>query len=164
MAKDGAFNISLTGEGMWQRFCRAIGEEEWIQDPRFADNKNRFHHGTELTAMINGRLAGKTREEWIAFFREAEVPCGPIHSLAETFEDPQVKAREMVRVMNHPEAGEIKVIANPVRLSRTPARHDQPPPTLGEHTAGILAELGYSPEETARLSEEKVVVCDAPHS
>jgi crotonobetainyl-CoA:carnitine CoA-transferase CaiB-like acyl-CoA transferase len=158
-AKDGAFNISLTGEAMWQRFCHAIGEQGWIEDPRFVDNPQRFKHSTELTRLINARLAEKTRSEWIAYFREAQVPCGPICSLEETFADPQIEAREMVKTMTDPIVGPVKVLANPIRMDRTPARYERPAPALGEDTEAVLSELGYSPEEIARLQEEKVVLC-----
>lgn len=157
-AKDGVFNISLTGEVIWQRFCRALGREEWIEDARFVNNEQRFRHSAELSELINERLGERSKAEWIEFFREAEVPCGPIYTLAETFSDPQVKAREMVREMQDPEAGTVGVVANPLRLSRTPARYERSAPRLGEHTPLVLRELGYSEEEIRELRERQVVV------
>ena len=158
-ASDGAFNISLTGEVIWQRFCKALQREAWIEDPRFVSNQERFKHSAALTQLINERLEEKTRAEWMDFFREAEVPCGPIYSLEETFADPQVKAREMVRTMTDVAAGAVPVLANPVKLSRTPARYAQPAPALGQHTADILAELGYAEAQIRELCDAGVVAC-----
>lgn len=158
-ASDGAFNISLTGEIIWQRFCKALQREVWIEDPRFISNRERFENSAALTALINERLAEKTKTEWMAFFREADVPCGPIYSLEETFADPQVKAREMVRTMTDAAAGAVPVLANPVKLSRTPARYARSAPALGQHTGDILAELGYAEAQIRKLCDAGVVAC-----
>lgn len=156
-ANDGAFNISLTGEVIWQRFCRALDREAWIEDPRFIGNAERFENSQVLTQLINERLAEKSRAEWIAYFREVEVPCGPIYDLDETFADPQVAAREMVRAMQDPRAGKVKVISNPVRLSRTPAQYNTSAPALGAHTRELLSQLGYGHEEMLELRESGAV-------
>ena len=161
-ASDGAFNISLTGEVIWQRFCKALGRESWIEDPRFLGNAERFEHSGVLTALINERLQEKTRAEWTEYFREMEVPCGPIYDLEETFSDPQVAAREMTRVMTDLVEGDVQVIANPVRLSRTPARYDSPAPALGAHTQELLQELGYSKPDMLDLRESGAVDWSEP--
>ncbi len=155
--RDGHINISLTGESMWRRLCRALGEESWLTDPRFATNEARLLHREELIETLEERLQEKTRDEWIGFFLSADIPCGPIHTLPETFADSQVLAREMVRVLDHPRAGPVRVLAHPVRLGRTPARYDALPPALGENTAAILGELGYSAEQIVALREQNVV-------
>lgn len=156
-AKDGGFNISLTGEVIWQRFCRAMDREEWISDARFVNNAQRFAHSVELTRLINERLGEKTKAEWMEYFRQAEVPCGPIYSLDETFADAQIQDRGMVRTMNDREVGPVQVVANPLRLSRTPARYDRSAPALGEHTQAVLRELGFSESEIRTLLEQQVV-------
>lgn len=156
-ASDGAFNISLTGEVIWQRFCRALDRDAWIDDPRFLGNAERFENSGVLTALINERLAEKSKAEWMEFFREEEVPCGPIYGLEESFSDPQILAREMVREMEDRIEGRVKVISNPVRLSRTPARYSSPAPALGAHTEAFLRELGYSRTDALELRESGAV-------
>lgn len=164
LASDGEFNISLTGEVIWQRFCRALEREQWIDDPRFLGNAERFENSAVLTALINERLAEKSRAEWMEYFREKEVPCGPIYDLEDTFSDPQVVAREMIQVMPDPVEGNVKVIANPVRLSRTPARYGNSAPALGAHTQELLEELGYSKSDMLELRESGAVGWSEPAS
>ena len=156
-AGDGAFNISLTGEVIWQRFCKALDRDAWIEDPRFLGNAERFENSKVLTELINERLAEKSRAEWMTYFREVEVPCGPIYSLEEALSDPQIKAREMVHVMTDPVEGELEAIANPVRLSRTPATYAASAPALGQHTREILSGLGYGESDMLELRESGAV-------
>ncbi len=156
-ASDGPFNISITGDVMWKRFCAALGQEGWPQDPRFVDNTKRMANRAELTELIERRLAEKTREEWFAHFRRAEVPCGPILEIEETFADPQVKARQMVHTIDYPGLGTAKLVANPIKLNRTPARYDRLPPQLGADADEVLGALGFSDEKIRLLREKKAL-------
>jgi len=89
--------------------------------------------------------------------RAADIPCGPINQVDEILNDPHVKARGMIVELEHPVAGLVRSLGNPVKLSATPAAYRLPPPTLGQHTAEVLGELGYGPEEVERLREDGVV-------
>ncbi len=103
-------------------------------------------------------IRGKTRQQWIAALEQAGVPCGPINDLREVFEDPQVQARGLQVELPHPSAGQVKLVASPMRLSATPPQYDMPPPLLGQHTEEVLGELlGYDAARIAALREKKVL-------
>ena len=121
--------------------ARSPGSGSLAADPRYARNPGRVAHREELVATIAGRLATRPAAEWLAALEAAQVPCGPINDLAQVFADPQVIHRGMVATLAHPGAGEVRVVANPVRFSATPARSQRAPPRLGEHTGEILGEL-----------------------
>ena len=109
-------------------------------------------HADALEALMAPILARGSVQEWVSKFEAAGVSCSPINDLAQVFADPQVVARQMVRTLEHPSAGPVPIIANPIRLSRTPPVHSLPPPTLGQHTAQVLADvLGMTSNEISRL-------------
>jgi crotonobetainyl-CoA:carnitine CoA-transferase CaiB-like acyl-CoA transferase len=157
-AKDGFLTIIGTG-GLdhWQRFCRALDREEWIDDPRFGDNENRIDHLPELARLIEGVMSTATVDEWLERLESEGLACDPIQSLDEVLEDPQVQAREMVVSIDHPSAGRLKMTGVPVKLSATPGRIHSPPPTKGQHTEQILKDLGYDDLEISALHETGVV-------
>jgi crotonobetainyl-CoA:carnitine CoA-transferase CaiB-like acyl-CoA transferase len=138
---DGLVMIAVGNQRLWRQFCRAVGQVGLETDPRFATNTDRMRHRSELKALLGSLLGTWSRDEVIERLRAHAVPCGQVRSLAEALADPQLAAREMVVELDHPRLGAIKALGNPIKLSRTPAVVDRPPPALGEHTAEILAEL-----------------------
>lgn len=144
--RDGYVNVAVGSEAIWGRFVVAVGATEMADDPRFRANPDRVAHRDALIARLDGLFAARTTADWVAALEEAGVPCGPIYLLADLFSDPQVQHRAMVVEMDHPRAGRIGQTGIPVKLSATPGRIVSPPPVLGEHTAAILAELGYDTE------------------
>ncbi len=140
-AADGFLIVAVGNDGQFARFCEVAGLGTLATDPRYARNPGRVAHREELVATIAGRLATRPAAEWLAALEAAQVPCGPINDLAQVFADPQVIHRGMVATLAHPAAGEVRVVANPVRFSATPARSQRAPPRLGEHTGEILGEL-----------------------
>ena len=106
--KDGFVNIGVTNQKQWTAFCRVLGLPGLATDPRFATMKERLAHYDALKEIITPRLAAMTREEAIAAVSEAEIPVGPVNTLAEILEDPHIHAREMIRELTHPEYGPIK--------------------------------------------------------
>jgi len=118
-----------------------IGREDLVEDPRFADNAARMAHRPELVAELEQALAARDTHDWVEVMLEAGVPAGPIHDYAEAVADPHTLAREMVVEMEHPEAGMIKGLGIPVKLSATPGSVRRPAPLLGQHTDEILKEL-----------------------
>jgi len=108
--------------------------------------------------MLRAETLRRTTHEWIGLLEAAGVPCGPINNIAQVFEDPQVVARGMKITMTHPEAGDIPLVASPIRMSQTPAAYELPPPRLGEHTRAVLGSLlALDDAECDRLAADRVI-------
>jgi crotonobetainyl-CoA:carnitine CoA-transferase CaiB-like acyl-CoA transferase len=156
--RDGWVNIGVGNEKLWAAFCAAIGRTELVEDPRFKTNKDRVVHREELIATLQETLAMRGAADWLAALDEAGVPAGPIRDVPTALEDARTDARGMVTQVPHPEAGDLAMVGNPVKLAGLgydPAYG--PPPRVGEHTAAVLAEVGYAPEEVAALEADGVV-------
>ncbi|NJD87380.1 MAG: CoA transferase [Betaproteobacteria bacterium] len=157
-ASDAFLIVAVGNDAQFARFCEVAGLDALPADPRYSTNPGRVAHRDELVAIIAARLATRPAAEWLAALEAAQVPCGPINDLAQVFEDPQVLHRGMVAKLAHPVAGEVKVVANPVRFSATPARSESAPPLLGQHTADVLGGLlGLGAGELEDLRVRKVI-------
>ena len=155
---DGFLIVAVGNDGQFARFCEVMGVPEWSGDPRFSTNPQRVRHRDLLVGMITERLRQRPAREWLAALEPAGVPCGPINDLAQVFADPQVLHRGMKVAAAHPAAGEVTMVANPIKFSATPIAHDRAPPLLGEHTAEILAGvLGLDADAIDALREENVI-------
>ena len=137
---DGDFILTVGNDGQFRKFCEVAGHPEWSADARFATNSARVANRAELVPLIRQVTVFRTTAEWIAALEQAGVPCGPINDLAQVFADPQVQARGTRIRMAHPLAGEVDLVANPIRLSRTPVDYRRPPPLLGEHNTEVLTD------------------------
>ncbi|MGH1448586.1 MAG: CaiB/BaiF CoA transferase family protein [Pseudomonadaceae bacterium] len=135
---DGDFILTVGNDSQFRRFCSVAGHPEWAEDPRFATNAQRVAHRDLLIPLIRQVTVFRTTDQWMADLEQAGVPCGPINDLAQVFADPQVLARGLKVRMAHPLSGEVDLVANPIRLSRTPVEYRLAPPLLGEHAAQIL--------------------------
>lgn len=154
---DGHMILAIGNDGQFARFCEVAGRPELAADARFATNRARVENRAELIPLLNEITATRTTAEWIAQLEARAVPCGPINGLAEVFADPQVQARGLAVKMPHPEAGEVPLVASPIRLSKTPVEYRRAPPLVGEHTDEILADLGVDTAGIAGLRERGVV-------
>ena len=154
---DGHMILAIGNDGQFARFCEVAGRPELAADARFATNRARVENRAELIPLMNEITATRTTAEWIAQLEARAVPCGPINGLAEVFADPQVQARGLAVKMPHPEAGEVPLVASPIRLSKTPVEYRRAPPLVGEHTDEILADLGVDAAGIAGLRERGVV-------
>jgi crotonobetainyl-CoA:carnitine CoA-transferase CaiB-like acyl-CoA transferase len=150
--RDGDVALAVGNDGLWQSFCRAADLETLGADPRFATNALRLAHYAELRPLLERVFLSKSRAEWQAILREAGVPNGAVRSVEEVFADPQTMAREMVVTVPHATLGPVRVTGVPVKLSGTPGSVRSGPPVLGQHTAAVLAELGYDDAAIAALA------------
>ncbi len=155
--KDGYVNIAASGQHMWKRLCDALDAPELFADPRFDTPGKRSKNRDELTLLLEEKLQTKGVKEWVELLNAAGVPCGPILSVDQVFEDEQVKHLGMAQEVQHPVLGPIQILRAPVTLSRTPGKIVSATPERGEHTEEILIELGFTREEREKLRAEEVV-------
>lgn len=143
----------------WKEFCRALGVEELIDDPRFIDIPSRGRNARELVAILDRVFAGRTRGEWIERLRRADdLVFGTVNTISDLLDDPQVIANEYLVEYEHPTLGMSRVVGVPVRFEKTPGDPRGRAPELGEHTEQVLTEmLDYSWEEVAGMREAGVI-------
>lgn len=155
---DGHIVLSIGNDPTFARFCEAEGLKHLLADERFATNAARVSNRALVTETLAPVLASRGTGEWIERLERLKIGCGPINRLSQVFADPQVIARNAVVEMPHPAAGSVKVIANPVRLSETPADYRIAPPALGADTDAVLRGVaGLSDAEIASLREKNLV-------
>ncbi len=156
-ASDGYFTVGANNDKLFDGLCRAFERLDLLEDPRFASRGARLEHRVALIEALEKTTANETRAHWLERLDREGVPSGPIYSYAEALSDPHALARQMVVDLVHPGAGPIKALGVPVKLSETPGAVDRAAPLLGQHTAEILTELGYSEAEQRALREGGVI-------
>jgi formyl-CoA transferase/CoA:oxalate CoA-transferase len=157
-ARDKHIIIAVGTERLWQRFCALLGIDDTIMvDPRFVTNAKRNEHRDELIPLLQEILEKKEADYWLERFVAEGIPCGPINFPDETLADPQLLARGMIVELEHPLAGLVRSIGNPVHLSETPITYRLPPPLLGEHNEEVLSALGYDARQVEGLGEQEVI-------
>ncbi|MFN9152461.1 MAG: CaiB/BaiF CoA transferase family protein, partial [bacterium] len=155
---DGAIILACGNDNLFRKFCEVAGCAELATDARFATNGKRVENRAALTATLDAVFARRSTKDWVAALEGAGVPNGPINDLKQVFEEPQVIARGMRIDVPHPTAGTVPMVASPMRFSATPIAYEVPPPTLGQHTAEVLAKrLSMSAEEIERLKRDGIV-------
>jgi crotonobetainyl-CoA:carnitine CoA-transferase CaiB-like acyl-CoA transferase len=134
-AADGHLILAIGNDGQFRRFCEVAGEPDMGTDPRYATNAARLANREELCARVAALMAARSMDDWIAALEKAGVPCGPINTLDRVFRDPHVQARGMVQHLEHPLAGPVPTVRNPILFSRSRMRLHRAPPLLGEDDA-----------------------------
>ncbi|MBE0558088.1 MAG: CoA transferase, partial [Proteobacteria bacterium] len=143
---------------LWAKLCRILEREELIDDPRFRNNHLRTENRPELAAILTVELVRKTTGEWIDLFERQEIPYSRINNIKEICEDPIIRHRDMLVTVNQPDAGPLRIVGSPIRLSETPGRVESPAPLLGEHSAEVLRTvLGYDAPRIERLKADGVI-------
>jgi crotonobetainyl-CoA:carnitine CoA-transferase CaiB-like acyl-CoA transferase len=154
--RDGYINIATTGSKMWERLCRSIAAEDLLDNPDYRTAALRSKNRDALNADIERRLADHGNAEWVERFNKAGVPCGPIYAIDEVFADPQVRHLGIAQDVGKGEQA-LRLVGQPMSLSRTPSRLTSRPPRLGEHTDAVLKEFGFAAREIAALHKVKAV-------
>jgi crotonobetainyl-CoA:carnitine CoA-transferase CaiB-like acyl-CoA transferase len=155
---DGELVIAVGNDAQFQRFCEALDLAQLAADPLYSTNPARVANREALVDTLKEATRKINSRELMAMLRNIKVPCGPIQSIEEVFRDPQVLARNMVVDVEHPEIGAVTTVANPIKYSSTPVGYHKAPPTLGEDTDTVLANvLGRSSEEIQELRERGIV-------
>jgi crotonobetainyl-CoA:carnitine CoA-transferase CaiB-like acyl-CoA transferase len=155
---DGDVIIAVGNDGQFARLCSLLDHPEWATDTRFGSNKARQTNRVELIRLLRTETLKRGTADWVAAMEAADVPCGPINTLAQVFEDPQVQARCMRVQVEHTSAGAIPLVANPIKFSATPVDYRHAPPTLGQDTEAVLRDkLGLDAARIATLRANKVI-------
>lgn len=154
---DGYINIATTGGRIWERCAQAIGAPELFDHPDYATAPARSRNRDALNAEIEKRTVTRSTETWVRELNEAGVPCGPIYAIDQMFEDAQVRHLGIAQDVPNDEDRNIRLIGQPVTLSRTPSRMVARPPEFGEQTEEVLKEFGFGADEIAKLRDAKVV-------
>lgn len=156
-AQDKYIIVAVGTERLWANFCEALGLGHLKDDPRFSTNPLRLQNRAELLAILDELFATQPAAAWLEKLKVTGIPNGPINTISETLAHPQHRARHFIVELDHPLAGLVKSMGNPVRLSETPASYRLAPPALGQHTDAILAGLGYNEAEITALREQGVI-------
>jgi crotonobetainyl-CoA:carnitine CoA-transferase CaiB-like acyl-CoA transferase len=156
---DGLLNIAANKQEQFEAVCRVVGRPELAADPRFAERQGRLAHRYELKAALEEAMAAKTTDEWWQLLNQAGVPAGPVYTVPQALEHPQIAERGMVATfVDAPGVGrDIRVVRTGFKLDGRAPSVEAPPPTLGQHASEILGELGYSNEQIQSLREAGAV-------
>ena len=150
--------VAVGNDGQFARFCKTAGRPEWAGDARFVTNAGRVQNRVALIELMRELTLTRSTREWVTLLESAGVPCGPINTIADVFEDPQVNARGMQIHMDHAARDDVALVASPIRMSDTPVQYRHAPPLLGQHTREVLGQmLDLKEEAMDRLFEKGVL-------
>jgi formyl-CoA transferase len=156
--QDRPIAIAVANQKLWINFCKLVGKEEWLNDPRFESNPKRVANREVLLPLIDDLFSQKTCDEWMTLLVGAAIPCGPVNDMQHLFADPQVQHRNMIAEVPHPTIGTLRLAGLPIKYTETPGSIRLHPPLLGEHTDIVLAEvLDCSPQEIAALNAKGAI-------
>ncbi len=138
---DGYIILAIGNDAQFQRFCELAGRDELARDARFQRNSERVRNRDDLIPQVASIMSQKSSGDWLEALNARGIPCGPINNLEQVFADPQVRFRGLQLELEHPVAGRVASVANPIRMSQTPVSYERAPPTLGQHTDEVLSAL-----------------------
>ena len=155
---DGFIILAVGNDAQFARFCELAQRPELAADERYERNSDRVRNRAMLIPEVEQIMRSRSSQEWLESLNQRGIPCGPINRVSEVFDDPQVRHRGLQLDLEHPLAGRVASVANPIRLSQTPIEYHQAPPTLGQHTDLVLADwLGLDPTQLAALREARII-------
>lgn len=155
--QDGHMIVAVGNDEQFKRFCTALSLPWLADDPRYATNGARVNQRALLVPQLEAALAQRSTEHWLAAFEAAGVPCGPINTLDRVFDDAHVKARGLKQTLSHTQAGQVDLVANPIRFNGVQLSATTAPPFLGQHTESVLAELGITQEQCDALRKAGII-------
>ncbi len=155
---DGAIILACGNDNLFNKFCEVAQCQYLAKDPKFATNGQRVNNRAEITQILGEIFIKKTTKEWVQLLDDAGVANGPINSIAEVFEEPQVQARGMQIELPHAAAGKVTLVGSPMKFSATPITYDIPPPALGQHTQEILEKVLHKSEDQIALLQSSGVI------
>ncbi len=151
------FFLACGNQSFWIKLCKALGLPRLADDPRFGSWLLRLDHREELLPILETKFRSEPRDHWLAVLATHDIPAGRVQPLADFMKDPAVLHHDMVREYDHPEAGRLRLMGQPLVFHDTPTRDPGPPPTLGEHTDEVLRDLGYDAAAVADLRARSIV-------
>ena len=155
---DGAVMVQVVGQPLFERWAKLMGEESWLQDPRFATDMDRGENGELLSARMQMWCKDMSTKEVLDALDEARIPCGPVLSAKQVLQDPHIKAMDFLQEMSFPGLKQpIPINTTPVKLSQTPGTIRQRTAKLGEHTDEILDSLGYTADKISEMRNARIV-------
>jgi len=155
---DGNMVLTVGNDEQFARLCDVLGHPEWASDERFATNRARVANRKELIPRLRQATVMRSTQEWVQVLERSGVPCGPVNTLDQVFEDPQILARGMKQSVQHPSLGDVPTVGNPIRLKLTPVSYRTAPPLLGEQSKQVLEKIaGLSTVEIESLRERGVI-------
>ena len=161
--RDGHLIVAVFAEKFWKGFCAAVDRPEWQGDPRFATNRARVANRGALVPQVEAVFGHHTTAEWLARLHDQGVPAAPILAVDRVLIDDQLRLREMVTEVRHPDLGTLPTLGTPIKVDGRMGLHLAPPPRLGEHTEAVLREVaGYAPERIAELCRAGAVAAPGP--
>ena len=156
--KDGWVLVQSLGWPLFERWCKLIGEDHWLSDPRFKTDQSRGDHNEIISERMAKWCAERTTKEAIAAMDEVRLPCGPVMSPQEVLDDPHLAAMGLLKEVEYPGFDKkIPLTELPIKMSKTDTKMKRRAPTLGEHTDEIMESLGYSVEDLADLKSKRVI-------
>ena len=156
--KDKWITVGASNQNTWLMLLKAINRQDLQENEKFSSNLNRKKNINQLVDILNSELLKKTSDEWLKIFDNNGLPCGPINSITEMFEDPQTIHREMIIEVDNKKAGKSKAIGMPIKFSKSKTEKSKGAPNLGEHTREIMMSFGYKHEEIEDFYNRKVIL------
>jgi crotonobetainyl-CoA:carnitine CoA-transferase CaiB-like acyl-CoA transferase len=155
---DGHIILAIGNDAQFERFCRLSGRDELAIDARFCSNSDRVKYRDVLVPQVAAIMLQKSSADWLVALNAEGIPCGPINDIEQVFADPQVQHRGLQMELDHPDAGKVASVANPIKMSLTPVQYDRAPPLLGQHTGEVLTRLlGLDAQEVSRLQQDNII-------
>ena len=155
---DGYLILAVGNDAQFKRFCDLAGRADLASDDRYLKNSERVKNRQTLVPQLIDIMLTQDSDYWLEQLNAQGIPCGPINNIDQVFSDPQVQHRGMQLELDHPVAGKVVSVGNPIKLSETPVSYEKAPPTLGQHTEAVLSDLlGLNSEQIKQLRTDGII-------